>query len=110
MGCFCPSHSYLKYFVFSGSLQEIFTQLYSVLGSLYNLYASCYWLIFHKLIEVLVREEKEKKVDVSVWTSGLFPFETQDFNVAKLELCVRCPPTVQTLLELLDKEAHSEVW
>ncbi|XP_025080047.1 uncharacterized protein LOC112555764 [Pomacea canaliculata] len=86
-----------------GLLESVQALLLDASGLLYN---ALTWMMRHALVEVFtILTSDYANSDVSLWSSGFMPDQNhQGFITKKLTHCVRCPPEVQSILQMIEKD------
>lgn len=84
-------------------LDRLVGEMLDVSGRLYNVETSLDFFVISDVFSLLVKERRRR--EVSVWSSGVSSFyQPPDFEHKKLTRCLRCPPTVQQVLDMVEKD------
>ncbi|KAK7484414.1 hypothetical protein BaRGS_00024299, partial [Batillaria attramentaria] len=87
-------------------LEDIDKLMISALGVLFQAYHSLTFFVVDKLFaEVRQRQEEDGSRDISLWSSSVCPhYKPEGFLVKELGEILRCPPTVQEVMMLTEKD------
>nr|KAG5697692.1 hypothetical protein BaRGS_000577 [Batillaria attramentaria] len=90
----------------SSILEDIDKLMISALGVLFQAYHSLTFFVVDKLFaEVRQRQEEDGSRDISLWSSSVCPhYKPEGFLVKELGEILRCPPTVQEVMMLTEKD------
>ncbi|XP_076454333.1 uncharacterized protein LOC143289240 [Babylonia areolata] len=84
-------------------LDKLEAEMLQASGKLFNVENQMDFFVVSDVLSQLVKERDRR--ELSVWSSAVTPFyKPQDFLLRPLTRCLRCPPTVQHVLSLVEKD------
>lgn len=84
-------------------LDKLEADMLDVSGKLFNVETQMDFFVLSEVFSLLVKERISR--EVSVWSSGMSPFyQPENFVHKTMTHCLRCPPTVQRVLGMVEKD------